>query len=328
MSRIAPSALFVASVLLAPSVLWALSCALAAEQGFAWKPVDDKSLGLWDADRPVLVYNHGTISKEGVPERYNRACYVHPLYGLDGEVLTEDFPKDHFHHRGVFWAWPGMKVEGKTVQSWIPSGIYYKHEKWLRRDATDKAAVLEAENGWYVGDKRVVKEDLRIIVHPAAKDSRAIDFDLTWTALDAPVTLWGAAGKSYGGFNIRFGPNKDEPNANRRKDTAIITSLGPSAGKDVENKPLAWADITGHVAGAPGRSGVALFVAKDHPDYPPTWLTRHYGCLCVGWPGVKPKDLEPGKPVRCRYRLWLHRGPADPATLQNAYDEYTKGPNQ
>ena len=310
------------TVLSVLSVLSALSCALAAETGFAWKPVNDKSLGLWDGDRPVLVYNHGTIGKEGVAERYNRACYVHPLYGLDGEVLTEDFPKDHYHHRGIFWAWPGMKADGKSVQSWIPQGIYYKHEKWIRQEVGKEKAVLEAESGWFVGEKKVVKEGLRLTVHPAAKDSRAIDFELTWTALDQPVTLWGAAGKSYGGFSLRFAPNKGEPNANKRKDTAITVPTGPCKGKDVEDKPLEWADITGEVAGAPGRSGVAVFVAKDHPDYPPTWLTRHYGCLCVGWPGVKPRDLEPGKPVRCRYRVWVHRGEADLATLQSACDEY------
>lgn len=310
------------TVFICMPLLAALAAAAAAEPGFAWKAVDDKSLGLWDGEKPVLVYNHGMIGKEGVAERYNRACYVHPLYGLDGEVLTEDFPRDHYHHRGVFWAWPGMKAEGKSVQSWIPQGIHYKQERVVRQEATDKAAIFEAENGWYVGDKKVVKEALVITVHPAAKDSRAIDFELTWTALDAPVTLWGAAGKSYGGFNLRFGQNKAEPNANRRKDTVITTSEGPSKGRDVENRPLAWADITGEVAGAPGRSGVAIFIAKDHPDYPPTWLTRHYGCLCVGWPGVKPKDLEPGKPVRCRYRLWLHRGEADEATLRKAYEDY------
>ena len=296
--------------------------AAAGEEGFAFKPVGEKSLGLWDGEKPVLVYNFGMIGKEGVAERYNRACYVHPLYGLDGEVLTDDFPKDHYHHRGIFWAWPGMKVEGKSVQSWIPSGIHYKQERVIRQEATAKAATLEVENGWYVGDKRVVKEELRIVARHATAKGRGISFDLTWTALDQPVTLWGAGGKSYGGFTLRFAPSKDEPNPNKRKDTAIITSEGPSKGKDLAIAKLGWADITGEVAGAPGRSGVAVFIAKDHPDYPPTWLTRHYGCLCVGWPGIKPRDLEPGKPVHCRYGVWVHRGDADEEALKRAYEEY------
>ena len=327
MKRLCLSVLSVLSVLYVlsdVSDLSVLSCAFAAEQGFAWKPVDDKSLGLWDGDRPVLVYNFGTISKEGVPARYNRACYVHPLYGLDGEVLTEDFPKDHYHHRGIFWAWPAMKADGKSVQSWIPAGITCKLERWIRKDATKDQAVLEAENGWYVGENRVAREDLRIVAHPVVGNARAIDFDLTWMALGQPITLQGAAGKSYGGFTLRFAPCRDQPDANKRKDTAIMVPGGPSKGKDLAMTRLEWADITGQVAGAPGRSGAAIFIDKSHPDYPPTWLTRHYGCLCVGWPGVKSQDLEPGKPIRCSYRVWVHRGDADLATLKQAYDDYLK----
>lgn len=49
----------------------------------------------------ILFYQSKTKSLNGeVP----RANYVHPLYDLDGHVLTEDFPKDHLHQRGIFWA--------------------------------------------------------------------------------------------------------------------------------------------------------------------------------------------------------------------------------
>jgi hypothetical protein len=95
--------------------------------------------------------------------------------------------------------------------------------------------------------------------------------------------------------------------------------------KDLAVTPLAWADFTAALAGAGKRSGLALLVHPTHPAYPPTWLTRHYGCLCVGWPGVKPGTLQPGKPVRCRYRLWVHRGPADLETLKKAYAAYVRG---
>jgi sugar/nucleoside kinase (ribokinase family) len=35
------------------------------------------------------------VLPEGVPEDRRRSCYIHPIYGLDGQVLTDDFPKDH-----------------------------------------------------------------------------------------------------------------------------------------------------------------------------------------------------------------------------------------
>ena len=77
-------------LLLASPVAWA-----APESGFRLADLDGKSLGLWEGDKPVLVYNHGVLLKPGVPANRARSTYLHPLYGLDGEVLTDDFPKDH-----------------------------------------------------------------------------------------------------------------------------------------------------------------------------------------------------------------------------------------
>jgi len=302
-----------------------LVAAAAEPAGFHLKPVDDNSLGIWEGEQPVLVYNHGTISREGVPARYDRANYVHPLYGLDGEVLTDDFPRDHYHHRGVFWAWPGMEVAGKKYDSWIPSGFHYKLERWVRKEAGKDKAVLEAENGWYAGGKKVVAEQLRIVAHPATETSRSIDIELVWTATDQPVQLWGAAGKSYGGLTVRYNTRPNEKDKIPEAQVAITVPEGRTK-KDLAIARLHWADLAAPFPGAKGRSGAAVFIDKTHPDYPPTWLTRHYGCLCVGWPGVKPGTLEPGKPVTCRYRLWVHRGEVDLAALKKAYEDYVNRP--
>jgi hypothetical protein len=87
--------------------------------------------------------------------------------------------------------------------------------------------------------------------------------------------------------------------------------------------PLPWADLSARFAGGKGPSGAAIFVDPSHPDYPPTWLTRHYGVLCVGWPGVKGKTFPPGIPIRLNYRVWVHRGDADVGRLKQAYEDYT-----
>jgi hypothetical protein len=80
--------------------------------------------------------------------------------------------------------------------------------------------------------------------------------------------------------------------------------------------------LSAQITGAAGPSGAAIFIAPDHPDYPPTWLTRHYGVLCVGWPGITPKTFPVGEPLRCRYRVWVHRGLAGAAELGRAYAAY------
>ena len=69
-------------------------------------------------------------------------------------------------------------------------------------------------------------------------------------------------------------------------------------------------------------SGAAIFVAPDHPDFPPEWLTRHYGVICLGWPGVQPKTFQPGETIRCRYWVWIHRGATSVDRLKQAYQTY------
>ena len=64
-----------------------------------------------DGGQPVLFYQRRTKSYQG---KMPRANYIHPLYGLDGQVLTEDFPEDHLHHRGVFLGWHQLTVDGRA----------------------------------------------------------------------------------------------------------------------------------------------------------------------------------------------------------------------
>lgn len=56
------------------------------------------TLTLRDGKIDVLTYRFGYQLKTGVDPRYTRSCYIHPLFSLDGQVLTDDFPKDHLHH--------------------------------------------------------------------------------------------------------------------------------------------------------------------------------------------------------------------------------------
>ncbi len=279
---------------------------------FRLAETSDKSLGLWEGDKPVLVYNRGVISKPGVPADRARSTYIHPLYGLDGEVLTDDFPRDHYHHRGLFWAWPHVGIDGKEYDLWMLKGIEQRFERWIEKTANADGAVLDVENGWYVGGQKVMQERVQMRVHPATADGRMIDLDCTWTPVGKSITLAGAEGKSYGGLTLRFAPGTN---------TVITTPLGSPA-EDLYMTNLPWADLTRLVAKEKQTSGAAIFVHPSHPDFPPQWLTRHYGVLCLGWPGVQAKTFPPGQPIRCRYRVWIHRGQPSGAQLERAFEAY------
>lgn len=290
-----------------------------ANVGFRVEEVDDKSLGMWDGQSPVLVYNYGMITAEHVPEtdpRRTRACYVHPLYGLSGEVLTDDFPRDHYHHHGIFWTWPHVKINGQEYDLWADRGIKQRFVRWLSREGGPVAGVIGVENGWFVGDAKVMIERVWLRAYKPSGESRSLDLEFTWIPVSAPITLWGAGGKSYGGLTVRFAPPSPKD-----PSTAIAVPSGRTTA-DLPDTPLAWADFTSKFGDQPAPGGAAVFVDPGHPDYPPTWLTRHYGPLCVGWPGVEPKTFEPGTPIRLNYRIWVHRTAVETAQIQQAYDGY------
>ncbi|MDQ3439486.1 MAG: PmoA family protein [Planctomycetota bacterium] len=285
----------------------------AENSAFRFESVDDRSLKLLDGERPVLVYNHGDVSNEKAPKARPRGAYVHPIYGMDGEVLTDDFPADHVNHRGLYWAWPHVKVGETEQDSWNVRDIRTRFGKWTAKETHACRAVLGVENGWFVGDKQVARENVRLEAHSAIGDSRAIDVTLTWTALHEPITLRGAEGKGYGGVSIRFGPRK----------TTVITVPNGRAKKDLVVAKLPWADLSGDLGGKPDAlTGAALFAHPTNRDFPPEWMTRGYGMLAAGWPGVKPQTIGKDESVTLQYRLWIHRGNPEAADIQKAFETY------
>jgi hypothetical protein len=313
---------------------------LAKDEGdrasvFRAEELDGTTVKITEGDRPVLAYNFGTIVRDDLPpseHRRARACYVHPVWGPHGEVLTDDFPKDHFHHHGIFWAWPHVDLpdDGRGPYSlWAGPGIRQRFTKWIARPMGHAAGLLAVENGWHVDqprqgegegdtadhDKPVMLERVWIQPYRSIDGNRAIDIRLVFIPNGQPVTLWGAAGKSYGGLTMRLIglPHNDQ----------VVTI--PSGASDADHKmtPLPWADFSRHFQGAPNRTGATIMIARTHPDYPPTWLTRRYGAMCVGWPGVEKRTFPPGRPVVLDYRVWVHDGQLPPEALAKAYEAYT-----
>lgn len=278
--------------------------------------IADDGEGQWalsEGGRPVLVYRYGDQLPEGVPEDRRRHGYVHPLYGLDGEVLTDDFPRDHYHHRGLYFGWPGVRVGEREVDLWHLNGIVRRFEAWLEPELTADQARFGTRCGWFVGESRVMDEQTRYTVHAADDQGRLIDIDEVLTAA-VSITLHPKDAKGYGGFLLRFAP---------RTETRITTAAGVTP-QDTDLVPSPWADESAQFAGAPGRSGIAVMCHADNPGFPNGWCLRHYGFVGVSWPGDGEFTFTVGEPVRLRYRVYIHRGDADEANVAERYAEYAK----
>lgn len=256
-----------------------------------------------EGTEPVLTYNYGDQLKEGAPEALTRSCYVHPIFGLDGEILTDDFPRDHLHHRGLSLMWPRLRAGSAAVDQWHLKGLRTIFEERVLARNTPDGAILKLRNAWMLADgTRVAREGLTLIVHPRDAVGRFVDVLYEIEPLGRDLFLQGQVDKGYGGLNLRFAP---------RGDTRITTARGRLE-SDSDHERFLWADLSARFEDREPFSGIAIQVQPDHLDTPPppAWTLRHYGDLNVAWPGLETRSFDPGTILRLEYRLWIHRGDA------------------
>jgi hypothetical protein len=285
----------------------------SGQMSFVEDPARGK-LTIRDGKVEVLTYCYGDQLKPGVEAKYTQSCYVHPLFSRDGRPLTDDSPADHLHHHGLFWTWPVVRVRGLSTATWEPKlpRLRQHFVRWLKRETEGDSYALSIENAWRLeGKETVAKEILTVRIHPADKQGRAIDLELTIEAVGGPLELQGThdQNKGYGGLCFRGAP--------MFTGAAITTDEG-SLNEDVVHTPFRWADLSTR------ELGIAVFVSPDHPGSPAKWMIRnsYAGIMNVSWPGLASAVLKPGEPVILRYRIYVHNGDAEAADVKAAYRQY------
>jgi len=276
-----------------------------------------------EGDQQVLVYQRQHKSLDG---KYTRANYIHPLYGLDGEVLTEDFPPDHPHHRGVFWAWHQVWIGDKKIgDPWATIDTFWDvyDAKILTPDS--KSRSLQVHVYWKSPDwtdangkqKPYIKETTTIRVHRAENDIRKIDFQIELLALEDQMRLGGSEDeKGYGGFTTRI-PLPDGLEFIGTDGAVEPTNLSLEAGP--------WLDFSGNLGKDGKVSGLAILCHSSCPGYPQRWILRRKGSAQNPvYPGRHPVPLSREKPLVLRYRLIIHRGNSGHIDLDELQAEYNR----
>ena len=303
-----------------------------------------KYVDVSDGGKPVFRYNQGTVppppeivehfeKKHDPPWYYARGDYIHPVYGPDGEQLTDDYSLNHPHHRGCYWSWPVLRWNDEVRDIWAvrvmknqPGGAWSRPVAMRRVQSGPVMALIDAENVWKWGDKdQIVREEVLICTFRAKKKSRIIDITVALTALVDGGSIGGRPGPGYGGFTFRTFPEFDQRKIDLRIDPAGTdpASTAPQ---------VAWFHLTGNFPGGKGPAGVAVLQHSDNPDYPhcpdaakvdgvakkyPPWRT-----ITTGFPGNREVKLPKGKPLVMKYRLWIHPGLSDQQTLNNMWRAY------
>jgi hypothetical protein len=248
-----------------------------------WVERSPSQLELTEDGKTAFVYNHGAGRK---------CCYVHPVVSPAGVTVTDDGPADHLHHRGLFWGWPIVEVNGRRYDSWLQKGVEHRSES-VSHEVASGAATLRARHSWLAEGNLLMRDSVVITAHPAHSGARTFDITLTLEAADQPVTLAGAPeqDKGYGGLSVRFAP---------RSNTKLRSSEGVVP-KDEDHGAHEWAELEGTYAG--GRAALRITADRRNPGFPNHWCLRYYGFNGANFPGADRYRIGPGKPVTLHYSV-------------------------
>jgi hypothetical protein len=295
---------------------------------------DDGRLTVAVGEKPVLVY-HTAVAEPPKPidAVYRRSGFLHPLVSPSGRVLTDDFPPDHAHQHGVFFAWVNTTFSDRNVDFW---------NQLKGTGAVEHVAVEETVSGPVFGQFRARLRHLDI-TRPAAPrpvldetwtvrvyniaDPRIIDFESRQSCAGGePLVIHKY---HYGGMALRGnrawydGQAKGVVSAGPANAFSdFLTSEGDRRANGNHTRPK-WVDLHGRVDDA--MCGIAVLGHPTNFRFPQAVRlhpSKPYFCFS---PMVdEPFTIAPGKAYVSRYRLITHDGPPDADELNRRWQDYAE----
>jgi hypothetical protein len=273
----------------------------------------------------ILNYQIADKSLNGT---YSRSNYIHPLYTLDGQILTEDFPSDHLHHRGVFWAWHQLYVGDKQIgDAWEIKDFRWEVKSVRELKGQGDAKAIQAEVFWKTtqwiddegNEKAVVKEITTIKVYPAENRYRQIDITISILALEENMRIGGSEDeKGYGGFS---------PRIRLTEDVHFTSTAGEVKPDNLPVEANGWMDISGSYGKRGELAGLSILCHPNNPGYPNPWILRSKRSMqnaVYPFPGASAVPFSENQPTILRYRLLVHEGDSKALDIPAIHADYSK----
>jgi hypothetical protein len=257
-----------------------------------------------------------------------RGGYIHPVFTPSGHLVTDDYPSDHYHHHGIWFAWTKTEFEGAHPDFWnvgdktgrvdfesvdsswagpVHAGFKSRQRYVALTGATPKTALNEQ---WEV---RVYN------IGQGGKGKRYFLFDIVATQQCASDSALVLEEYRYGGMGVRGHRNWQD-----KSKVSFLTSEGKT--RESGNATRArWNHMSGLVDGQivgiavldhPGnfRSPQPLRIHPDDPyfNYAPSQLGRF--------------EIKPGEKFVLRYRYVVADGAPDKAELDRLWTDYATPP--
>jgi hypothetical protein len=278
--------------------------------------VKDGGFLFMEGNDSICFYQRSPKDRGG---EYSRCNYIHPLYGPDGMRLTEDFPADHLHHRGVFWAWHQILIKGKPVS-----------DGWELKNFQQKVSDLEfrLEKGigllittvdwksplWKNGSEAFLKEKTIITMHPKTGNYRRIDFEIQLKTLVDHLSLGGSDDeKGYSGFSVRL---KLPPDVKFTGENGLVEPVNTAveAGNTM--------NINGSFLNGGKKGGVVILSNTQNPSPSSNWILRKAASMQNAvYPGRQPISIPFDQPLVLKYSLLVYQGEMNQKQIKKAVKE-------
>jgi len=291
--------------------------ALAAGSEEPWSPKPVPPLQIMP-----LPYDQAAFVRDGVEiARYHfgsglRRPFLYPIMGPAGRSLTRMGhpwdPESHSHHNSVWVS--HNDVEGVGFWSDQNAGRII-HRRIVGYEDGGRASKIVTENEWVAPNGGTLLRETRqvaVVVQEERQWLLLIDLDLR--AADKAVTL----GKTpFGMVGVRMAKSIGVHDGNGR----IRNSAGGVNEAEVFWKPARWVDYSGAIADQTVE-GITLLDHPDNPNHPSVFHVRNDGWMgaCLTFDG--PRAIEPDKPLRLRYGLWVHAGMATAARIDQVWEQF------
>jgi hypothetical protein len=145
--------------------------------------------------------------------------------------------------------------------------------------------------------------------------------DLQFESEGRPVTL-GATPFGMVGVRMAKTIGVRDGGGRIRNSEGNLNEQGPNG---AFRKRARWVDYSGPIA--PGvAEGITLLDHPSNPNHPSAFHVRDDGWMGASLTVHRPITIEPGKPLRLRYGLLVHRGVPEPDTLHRQWESFAREP--
>lgn len=284
---------------------------------------EDRQVVIRSGDKEILRYQAepGDLPRREIPKAFERGGYIRTIRTPSGRLITDDFPKDHLHHHGVWNPWTKTEFEGRHP------------DFWNMGDKTGKVDFVALDKVWQKDGKAGFQARHQFV--DLSADPPEIALLETW---DITVSLAGGnyvidftstqtcAGPSplklpeyrYGGFGFRGNA------AWIAKDNCkFLSASGLTDRAKLDTSREKWCWLGGKVDGE--TCGVTIL---DHPEnfrFPqPVRMNPDQPFFCYAPQQLGGMEISPGEKYISRYRLVVADGEPDAKAAEQWWSEYAK----